>query len=183
MLVIDNIQVYYDTAHILNGTSLEVGNGEVVGLLGRNGMGKTTLVRTIAGIDPPQQAGGTITWQGDPDFPEGAWVVALHFSDRGLWQAVKSGEKAGVSFEAIVEKVPAVVNVTEQRQVVGKTDTPGADHEHEFSLTLDGAGNVIRGATGIANGHRHAIKENMRTGVADDHRHLFLVERPIRAAA
>jgi len=65
MLAIDNVQVYYDTAHILNGTSLEVGNGEVVGLLGRNGMGKTTLVRTIAGIDPPQQAGGTITWQGE----------------------------------------------------------------------------------------------------------------------
>ena len=65
MLVVDNIQSYYDTAHILDGTSLEVGDGEVLGLLGRNGMGKTTLVRTIAGIDPPQQAGGTITWQGE----------------------------------------------------------------------------------------------------------------------
>ena len=65
MLTVENVQAYYDTAHILDGTSLEVADGEVLGLLGRNGMGKTTLVRTIAGIDPPQQAGGTITWQGE----------------------------------------------------------------------------------------------------------------------
>ena len=65
MLVVDNVQAYYDTAHILDGTSFEVADGEVLGLLGRNGMGKTTLVRAIAGIDPPQQSGGTITWQGE----------------------------------------------------------------------------------------------------------------------
>ena len=65
MLRVDNIQAYYGTAHILDGTSLEVNDGEVLGLLGRNGMGKTTLVRTIAGIDPPQQHSGTITWQGE----------------------------------------------------------------------------------------------------------------------
>jgi branched-chain amino acid transport system ATP-binding protein len=65
MLVVDNVQAYYDTAHILDGTSFEVADGEVLGLLGRNGMGKTTLVRAIAGIDPPRQSGGTITWQGE----------------------------------------------------------------------------------------------------------------------
>ncbi len=63
MLRVENVQAYYDTAHILDGTSLEVGDGEVLGLLGRNGMGKTTLVRTIAGINPPEQRGGTITWR------------------------------------------------------------------------------------------------------------------------
>jgi len=65
MLIVDNIQAYYDTAHILDGSSLEVADGEVLGVLGRNGMGKTTLVRTIAGIDPPQRTSGTITWQGE----------------------------------------------------------------------------------------------------------------------
>ena len=65
MLKVEGIQAYYETAHILDGTSLEVRDGEVLGLLGRNGMGKTTLVRTIAGIDPPQQASGTITWRGE----------------------------------------------------------------------------------------------------------------------
>ncbi len=65
MLTVENVQAYYDTAHILDGTSLEVADGEVLGLLGRNGMGKTTLVRTIAGVAPPRQADGTITWQGE----------------------------------------------------------------------------------------------------------------------
>ena len=65
MLRVEGVQAYYETAHILDGTSLEVKDGEVLGLLGRNGMGKTTLVRTIAGINPPQQAGGTITWRGE----------------------------------------------------------------------------------------------------------------------
>ena len=65
MLTVENVQAYYETAHILDGTSLEVADGEVLGLLGRNGMGKTTLVRTIAGVTPPQQTGGTITWQGE----------------------------------------------------------------------------------------------------------------------
>lgn len=65
MLKVENVQAYYDTAHILDGTSLEVQDGEVLGLLGRNGMGKTTLVRTIAGVAPPRQADGTITWQGE----------------------------------------------------------------------------------------------------------------------
>jgi branched-chain amino acid transport system ATP-binding protein len=65
MLVITDIQAYYGTAHILDGTSLTVNDGEVVGLLGRNGMGKTTLVRAIAGIAPPQQTGGTVTYKGE----------------------------------------------------------------------------------------------------------------------
>lgn len=63
MLKVEDVQSYYGTAHILDGTTLEVGDGEVLGLLGRNGMGKTTLVRTIAGIDPPQQHSGKISWQ------------------------------------------------------------------------------------------------------------------------
>jgi branched-chain amino acid transport system ATP-binding protein len=65
MLEVEDVQAYYGTAHILDGTSLTVNDGEVLGLLGRNGMGKTTLVRTIAGIDPPQQHSGKITWDGE----------------------------------------------------------------------------------------------------------------------
>lgn len=65
MLEVEGIQAYYGTAHILEGTSLTVNDGETLGLLGRNGMGKTTLVRTIAGIDPPQQHAGKITWHGE----------------------------------------------------------------------------------------------------------------------
>jgi branched-chain amino acid transport system ATP-binding protein len=65
MLEVSGLHAYYGTAHILDGTSLHVDQGEVLALLGRNGMGKTTLVRAIAGIDPPQRHEGTITLGGE----------------------------------------------------------------------------------------------------------------------
>jgi len=43
------LHVYYGQSHVLRGVSLEIARGETVGLLGRNGMGKTTLIRTIMG--------------------------------------------------------------------------------------------------------------------------------------
>lgn len=52
MLVLDQVDTYYDRIHVLWGLSLEVRDGEVVGLLGRNGAGKTTTLRTITGLTP-----------------------------------------------------------------------------------------------------------------------------------
>ena len=65
ILNVENAESYYGTARILEDTSIHVDEGEVLVLLGRNGMGKTTLVRTIAGIAPPTQQGGTITFKGE----------------------------------------------------------------------------------------------------------------------
>ena len=55
VLVADNIQTYYGKSHILQGVSLEVGEGEIVTLLGRNGAGKTTTVRSLVGLTPPRR--------------------------------------------------------------------------------------------------------------------------------
>jgi branched-chain amino acid transport system ATP-binding protein len=55
MLKIDDIHTYYGESYVLQGISLEVGKGSVVGILGRNGMGKTTLIRSIVGFTPPRQ--------------------------------------------------------------------------------------------------------------------------------
>ncbi len=52
MLQVDNIETAYGTSQVLFGMSLTVGAGEVVTLLGRNGMGKTTTIRSIMGITP-----------------------------------------------------------------------------------------------------------------------------------
>ncbi len=52
---IDDIHTYYGESYILQGISLEVGKGEVIGILGRNGMGKTTLIRSIIGFTPPRR--------------------------------------------------------------------------------------------------------------------------------
>jgi branched-chain amino acid transport system ATP-binding protein len=62
MLEIQDIHTYYGDSHILQGVSLRVGRGEVVGLLGRNGMGKTTLIRSTIGFTPPRS--GRVTFDG-----------------------------------------------------------------------------------------------------------------------
>ncbi|MCF8063833.1 MAG: ABC transporter ATP-binding protein [Desulfarculaceae bacterium] len=54
-LKVDNIDTYYDATHILFGVSLEVAEGETVSVLGRNGVGKTTLLRSIIGLTPPRK--------------------------------------------------------------------------------------------------------------------------------
>ena len=54
MLRLENVNTYYGYSHILQGVSLEVKEGEIVVLLGRNGVGKTTTMKTIMGIQPPR---------------------------------------------------------------------------------------------------------------------------------
>lgn len=62
MLKIDDIHTYYGDSYILQGISLEVQPGQVLGIIGRNAMGKTTLIRSIIGFTPPHA--GSITYQG-----------------------------------------------------------------------------------------------------------------------
>ncbi len=50
MLLVDNLHSYYGKSHILRGVSVSVNAGEVVGILGRNGVGKTTLLRSMVGL-------------------------------------------------------------------------------------------------------------------------------------
>src|SRR5258706_13154645 len=52
MLKVDRLNVYYGESHILRGVDLEVPTGKVVCLMGRNGVGKTTLLKTITGLLP-----------------------------------------------------------------------------------------------------------------------------------
>src|SRR5438128_691517 len=46
---VEEVHAYYGKSHVLHGVSLEVGRGEIVGLLGRNGVGKSTTLKTILG--------------------------------------------------------------------------------------------------------------------------------------
>src|SRR5271168_4254766 len=62
LLAVEAIHTYYGKSHILHGVSLEVGRGEVVGLLGRNGVGKSTTLKAIAGIVHPSQ--GDVRFEG-----------------------------------------------------------------------------------------------------------------------
>jgi branched-chain amino acid transport system ATP-binding protein len=62
LLALRSIHTYYGDSYVLHGVNLEVRAGQIVVILGRNGMGKTTLIRSIAGLTPPRQ--GDIFFQG-----------------------------------------------------------------------------------------------------------------------
>jgi branched-chain amino acid transport system ATP-binding protein len=63
ILQVEDIHTYYGDAYVLQGLSLELGEGQIVGLLGRNGVGKTTLVSSIVGFNRPRR--GRIVFKGE----------------------------------------------------------------------------------------------------------------------
>ncbi len=62
MLIVEDIHTYYGDSYVLQGVSLEAARGSVVAILGRNGMGKTTLIRSIIGFTPPRM--GRVLFKG-----------------------------------------------------------------------------------------------------------------------
>jgi branched-chain amino acid transport system ATP-binding protein len=64
LVLIEDLHTYYGKSHILHGVTLKVGAGEVVGLLGRNGVGKSTTLKTIMGLVQPSQ--GKVLLDGNP---------------------------------------------------------------------------------------------------------------------
>ena len=62
ILQVEDIHTYYGDAYVLQGLSLELGEGQILGLLGRNGVGKTTLVNSIVGFNRPRR--GRIIFKG-----------------------------------------------------------------------------------------------------------------------
>jgi branched-chain amino acid transport system ATP-binding protein len=61
MLEVRNLHAYYGQSHILHGIDLDVNEGEIVSLLGRNGVGRSTTCKAIMGLVPPQ---GSVTFRG-----------------------------------------------------------------------------------------------------------------------
>lgn len=65
MLEVADLHSYYGQSHVLDGVSLAVQAGEVAALLGRNGMGKTSLIRSIMGLAEPRVRSGSVRFQGE----------------------------------------------------------------------------------------------------------------------
>jgi len=64
VLSLREVHAHYGNSHVLQGVSLDVSSGEVVALLGRNGVGKTTTIRTTVGL--VRSSGGSITFKDTP---------------------------------------------------------------------------------------------------------------------
>jgi branched-chain amino acid transport system ATP-binding protein len=62
LLSVRGIHTYYGDSYVLQGVSLELPAGRIVAILGRNGMGKTTLIRSVAGLTPPRE--GEVLFRG-----------------------------------------------------------------------------------------------------------------------
>ena len=63
LVLVEDVHTYYGKSHILHGVSIKVGAGEVVGLLGRNGVGKSTTLKTIMGLVRPSH--GSVLLEGE----------------------------------------------------------------------------------------------------------------------
>ena len=63
MLKVSDLNVYYGESHILRGVDLSVNAGQMVCLIGRNGVGKTTMLKTLMGLLQPRS--GTINFGGN----------------------------------------------------------------------------------------------------------------------
>ena len=74
LLSVNDVHTYYGESHILEGVSLDVESGQNVALIGRNGVGKTTTLRTILGLTPPRE--GTVRFKGEDITGEHTHAVA-----------------------------------------------------------------------------------------------------------
>lgn len=69
MLKVTDLHTYYGESHVLQGVSLEIEAGSIIGMLGRNGMGKTTLINSIIGFKQPRQGSVYFNGQDISDVP------------------------------------------------------------------------------------------------------------------
>lgn len=87
MLDVQDVHSYYGDSHVIQGISLHVGAGEIVAVIGRNGVGKTTLLKTIVGLLKPRA--GRIAFDGRdvtgvPMFRRARAGMAYVPEDRGI---------------------------------------------------------------------------------------------------
>ncbi|HEV8584038.1 MAG TPA: ABC transporter ATP-binding protein [Methylomirabilota bacterium] len=74
LLAVREIHTYYGDSYVLQGLSLDVPAGTIVAILGRNGMGKTTLIRSVAGLTPPRR--GDVLFKGRSQHGRPPYAIA-----------------------------------------------------------------------------------------------------------
>jgi branched-chain amino acid transport system ATP-binding protein len=95
-----SLHTYYGQSHILRGVSIAIGAGETIGLMGRNGMGKTTLIRTLVGLIKPRSGqvlvdGADVT--GRPAFQMARAGIAYVPEGRGIFASLSVAENLAIA--------------------------------------------------------------------------------------
>jgi branched-chain amino acid transport system ATP-binding protein len=138
MLALTNVHTGYGEVHVLRGVSLTVEAGQVVALLGRNGMGKSTTVHTVIGFVPPRA--GVITFKGTPIHgrkpneiaqmglalvPQGKRIFPSLSVRENLMVAARPHQPKAWSLKAVFGLFP----ILEQRQQVVGTALSGGEQQ------------------------------------------------------
>jgi branched-chain amino acid transport system ATP-binding protein len=135
ILQVDDIHTYCGDAYVLQGLSMTLQQGQILGLLGRNGVGKTTLVNSIVGFNPPRR--GKVTFKGDDVtlkssfetvrsgmglVPQGRRVFPTLDVEENLRVAARSPQRRNWNLERVYALFP---RLAERRQQRAKTLSGG----------------------------------------------------------
>jgi len=121
-LKVDGIHTAYGLSQVLFGVSLEVKAGECIALIGRNGVGKTTTMRSIMGLTPPRQ--GRVMWKGRDIAPLGPHRIC----------------RLGIGFVPEDRRIFPELSVWENLDIARRTGADGKttwSEEHVFALFPD----------------------------------------------
>jgi len=125
---VEDIHTYYGDAYVLQGLSLSLEQGQILGLLGRNGVGKTTLVNSIVGFNPPRR--GKIVFKGEDIthissfetvrsgmglVPQGRRVFPTLSVEENLLVAERSVERHGWNLKRVYAQFPRLEERRNQR--------------------------------------------------------------------
>ena len=128
LLEVQDIHTYYGGSYVLKGVNLRVGRGGVVAVLGRNGVGKTTLIRSIMGLTPPRR--GKIVYQGEdithlPTFriaqtgiglvPQGRHIFSSLTTRENMTVAARTRGESGWFIERVLTRFPHLKSRLETR--------------------------------------------------------------------
>ena len=116
MLRVEDIHTYYGDSYVLQGISMEVGEAAVIGLLGRNGMGKTTFIRSVVGSIRPRR--GRMFFKGEEITHKRSFEIS----------------RMGISLVPQGRQVFPSLNVTENLTVVARRESGGWTLEKVFEF-------------------------------------------------